>query len=139
MKAEIHTTLDGDLLRKARRMARERKVAVSAILERALDRYLDQLAGEHIDQEDTSDGDKKNAPPVAGTFRGGVRRRGLPGGPGRTSTPDTGLVAVWSPQVTCIEEAGFWTLWHAPISRPRQFPRPQTQTSGRSAKNAWPL
>jgi post-segregation antitoxin (ccd killing protein) len=56
MKAEIHTTLDGDLLRKARRMARERKVAVSAILERALDRYLDQLAGEQIEQDETHDG-----------------------------------------------------------------------------------
>jgi Zn-dependent peptidase ImmA (M78 family) len=43
-KPDLRTTIDRDLLIELRRLARERGVPMSAILERALDRYLRDVA-----------------------------------------------------------------------------------------------
>ena len=42
-KKTFTTTLDADLLKEAKEMAEKRGVAVGALIERALDRYLDRL------------------------------------------------------------------------------------------------
>jgi post-segregation antitoxin (ccd killing protein) len=43
-KPDLRTTIDRDLFIELRRLARERGVPMSAILERALDRYLRDVA-----------------------------------------------------------------------------------------------
>ncbi|MCI2429473.1 ribbon-helix-helix protein, CopG family [Candidatus Acetothermia bacterium] len=40
MKVTLRTTLDRDLAKRAREIAEKREISFSAILERALDRYL---------------------------------------------------------------------------------------------------
>ena len=45
-KKTFTTTLDADLLKEAKEMADKRGVAVGALIERALDRYLDRLREE---------------------------------------------------------------------------------------------
>lgn len=47
-KPDLITTVDADLLQRARRVARDRGISVSAIVERALDRYLPTLEGQEI-------------------------------------------------------------------------------------------
>ncbi len=51
-KPDLITTIDADLLQRARCVARERQISVSAIVERALDRYLPTLERQEI-QNDT--------------------------------------------------------------------------------------
>jgi post-segregation antitoxin (ccd killing protein) len=48
VKSSINTTLDCDLLVRARRAAATRNISVSALLERALDRYLELLQEENV-------------------------------------------------------------------------------------------
>ncbi len=57
MKAILRTTLDRDLVNEAKKIAREREISISAMLERALDRYLLLLTGgkeNHKDQRRAS-------------------------------------------------------------------------------------
>lgn len=46
MKIIFRTSIDRDLAEKAKEIARKRDISFSAILERALDRYLPQLIEE---------------------------------------------------------------------------------------------
>lgn len=43
MKVTLRTTLDKDLVKQAKEIAQKREISISAILERALDRYLPLL------------------------------------------------------------------------------------------------
>jgi predicted transcriptional regulator len=50
MKVTLRTTLDKDLAKRAKKVAQQREISISAVLERALDRYLPL-----IDEEDKGD------------------------------------------------------------------------------------
>jgi post-segregation antitoxin (ccd killing protein) len=59
MKKAINTTLDRDLLVQAKKTAQKRRISVSAIMERALDRYLALLEAENHER---GNGDGKERP-----------------------------------------------------------------------------
>jgi len=46
MKVTLRTTLDKDLAKRAKKVAQQREISISAVLERALDRYLPLIAEE---------------------------------------------------------------------------------------------